>query len=297
METKETSKQIQDVEVWKEVTLEDFKHYLVSNKGRVWNSRYNRELTPYPSHDGYPTVQLHNTIKNVRTVRVHRLVALAFIPNPENKETVNHKDAVKTNNHVNNLEWMTDEENRQHAYDNGLMHRGLIERNKWIEEKHLGDIKEYLKQGYSVYRIADILGCHYNPIKTLQESHNLIKGEPVVKPYYSLMKLSEEQIEEAYGLFKQGMRFKELSEKYDCQKNTMARTLRRIYGKEHIDYILKQNKKNEELEKASDYLSLLKEGLSINEIAEEVGVYNSTVRSSLYKYYGKEKVMNILKTT
>lgn len=294
METKETRKQIQDIEVWKEVTLEDFKHYLVSNKGRVWNSRHNRELTPYPSHDGYPTVQLHNTIKNVRTVRVHRLVALAFIPNPESKETVNHKDAVKTNNHVNNLEWMTDEENRQHAYDNGLMHTGLIERYKWIEE-HLDEIELMLLEGQTYKTVSEYFGVNSQLIKRLKESHNFHKEKYTVE--FKPQALTVGEVEEIYEAFKAGEIIKEISNSINVPDNTIFRTLRKTYGKEHIDLILRTNKKNEALEKASDYFSLLKEGLSINEIAEEVGVYNSTVRSSLYKHYGKEKVMNILKTS
>lgn len=54
-------------------------------------------------------------------MRVHRLVALTFIPNPESKETVNHINGVKKDNHVENLEWATRSENTQHAWDNGLI--------------------------------------------------------------------------------------------------------------------------------------------------------------------------------
>ena len=68
---------------------------------------------------GYYVVVLTNN-KNRKTLRVHRLVSEAFLENPENKLTVNHKNGIKTDNNVANLEWATSVENNQHAWDQGL---------------------------------------------------------------------------------------------------------------------------------------------------------------------------------
>lgn len=71
---------------------------------------------------GYPSVRLRENNKPVDKA-VHRLLAQAFIPNPENKPHVNHKDGNKQNNSLKNLEWATVGENVQHAWDTGLQKR------------------------------------------------------------------------------------------------------------------------------------------------------------------------------
>ena len=102
-------------EVWKDV--DESPLYSISNTGFIKNKRTGRILSPFMDKDGYFRVHL-NTDRCVRPI--HRLVAKAFIPNPENKPHVNHKDGNKQNNHVDNLEWCTALENNTHALKTGL---------------------------------------------------------------------------------------------------------------------------------------------------------------------------------
>lgn len=81
--------------------------------------RKGRILKAFLDSDGYYVVNLSKY--NIVTMKKnHRLVGEAFIPNPENKATINHKDGIKTNNNVTNLEWNTSLENTQHAKKLGL---------------------------------------------------------------------------------------------------------------------------------------------------------------------------------
>lgn len=103
-------------EIWKDI--EGYEGlYQVSNFGRVKRVTTGRILKSGKDKDGYLKVILcKNNIKSTKTI--HRLVAQAFIPNPENKLEVNHIDEDKANNNVNNLEWSTRKENLNHGTRN-----------------------------------------------------------------------------------------------------------------------------------------------------------------------------------
>jgi len=132
--------------------------YKVSNYGEVFSEKRTNKggLMSTNSLNAYPAVVLYK--KNVsRPFAVHRLVAQAFIPNPNNKSAVNHIDGNKQNNWVKNLEWVTPKENGEHASINGLMARPTGEKNgsAKITEADVRRIRSLRAQGLSQKEIAE----------------------------------------------------------------------------------------------------------------------------------------------
>jgi len=120
-------------EIWK--TIPDLENYEVSNFGQVRSKNFTittvdgrtrsikgRILKLQVYTNGYKVVSINQAKKTIYShpACVHRIVATTFIPNPENKRTVNHIDGNKLNNHVSNLEWCTSSENNYHAFRTGL---------------------------------------------------------------------------------------------------------------------------------------------------------------------------------
>ena len=105
-------------EIWKDITfLPEANVYEISSEGRLRNNK-GTMFFGHKDDNGYIRVCI-----NEKLYRMHILVAKAFLPNPEDKPHVNHKDGVRDNNKLENLEWVTRSENMQHAYDTGLNQR------------------------------------------------------------------------------------------------------------------------------------------------------------------------------
>lgn len=94
--------------------------YLVSETGNIWSENRKRYITPFIDSKGYLVFNI--SLKKGRRKRffLHRAVAISFIPNPDNKATINHIDGNKLNNKIENLEWATIGDNVRHAWKNNL---------------------------------------------------------------------------------------------------------------------------------------------------------------------------------
>ncbi len=97
--------------------MDGYPNYIITNDGRVYNSQRNKYLVPAKAENGYMFISLSDGKKR-KTLSIHRLVALLYLDNPNNLPEVNHIDFDKTNNNVDNLEWISRSDNMKHNFIN-----------------------------------------------------------------------------------------------------------------------------------------------------------------------------------
>ncbi len=194
----------------KSIPIKEFSHYLIDKNGNVYstlsraktNLKEPRLRKTYVSNSGYPQVLLQNGTLKVKpkAFYVHRLVAAAYIPNPNNLPEVNHKNRNKQDNRVKNLEWVTRKENSDHYHTNygGRVVFNNVSQNKkkielgisiYLNEKNKKKISELWECSPNmVYEILRINGINTNTSKKIPynvEQHIIrefeFKGNLVVK--------------------------------------------------------------------------------------------------------------------
>lgn len=161
-------------------TIKNYPNYEVSSEGRVRNAKTGRILRLGWDKNGYQHVDLYKDRKHKHHL-IHRLVADAFIPNPENKRTVNHINGIKTDNRVENLEWNTNSENLKHAYKNELKKQSNKNPFKANNPKPKQRVRciETGQEFESMSSAARYFGCIKGNIH-----HSIHKGYKVHKKYH-----------------------------------------------------------------------------------------------------------------
>lgn len=160
-------------EIFKKIP--DFPNHRVSNHGRV-QSRYKRGIGLTESwhdmkpnrHKGYLCITVRDKGKS-RTTRVHRLVAEAFLENPQGMEQVDHIDCDKSNNKVSNLEWVTARENTRRAFKNNLVRRkGVNNSGAKLNDIKVLVIKTLMLSGWRNRDLMGYAGVKNNTLSTLR---------------------------------------------------------------------------------------------------------------------------------
>ena len=140
----------------------------VNEYGAVRNSNSKRVYKPWKDRDGYLTYNVKaGNPRKTRRLTQHRAVALAFIPNPENKPQVNHIGSDRANNHVTNLEWVTPKENSVHASIYGNLPRGSDNGNSVYEEAIVRQACELLSINTPAVKVARLLNVKVNFVNSL----------------------------------------------------------------------------------------------------------------------------------
>lgn len=170
------------MEVWKDIYgFEGY--YQISNTGLVkslqrtifskYRNRILREIIKVcpVNHRGYPRVQLTNaSIKKIYSV--HRLVAITFIPNPLNLPEVNHKNGIKSDNRLDNLEWCDKAFNERHASDNNLKLKGSKHKMAILDENQVFEIRKEIAAGVKQKLIALRFGVSVPTISSIKHKRN-----------------------------------------------------------------------------------------------------------------------------
>lgn len=145
--------------------------FSITEKGELWSHRSNRFLKKTKSKKGYynHATKIGGRKGKAILLRIHRLVAEAYVPNPQDKPFVNHKDGDKLNNHKDNLEWVTDQENKDHAWAIGLCKvvSGLDHGLTVLTEEDVLFIKSSDKTSRE---LAGLLGVHHTTVSSARRS-------------------------------------------------------------------------------------------------------------------------------
>ena len=216
---------------WKSI-LDYWGLYEVSENGDIrriakTNNQYKiGHILKWNIINGYAHVQLHKNGK-VKSMRVHRLVALSFIPNIHNKPHVNHIDGDKLNNHYSNLEWCTASENELHKHH-------VLGKTKRIYNVSKDTINTWIQMRKSGVRLIELETLYNIPLASI---HRILSNNKIKTGYSGMFngrsKLKDYQRTDIINIYNQGKTKKEIAKDFNVTYATINRIIKKNNEKTH----------------------------------------------------------------
>lgn len=215
-------------EIWKKCYLDS--RYEVSNLGG-WRRLMKNGKYIYPKghlNAGYRQVSIGS---RKRSYGFHRIIATAFIPNPNNYPQINHIDSNRANNSLDNLEWVTIQQNQAHKVSKGRQVKGETANFTKLTEKEVLEIRELVTKGYTDTEISTIYDTTNRNIWCIRKGISWKHVLPENADWKEMnkrtgnVKLNAEQVIEIRKLYKTGLTQKQIGIKLSIPKSTVCQVL------------------------------------------------------------------------
>lgn len=246
--------------------------YEIYENGNIYDLKNKKFLSPYVNDDGYYSIGLssiRNGVKKSRAFLLHRLVATAFISNPDNLPMINHKDGNKLNPNVDNLEWCTARHNNIHAIETGLRPVGEDCAYSTLNNSQVHDICKRLENGEKVINISKELGINRGIIQNIKNGSSWT----TISKDYKFIKQNRIDIEMARKIceyLELGFKNKEIQKLLGVTKSTILNIRNKSTWKEiSCEYDFPRERPMITEEQANIVCKLLAEGNSVKTTSDK----------------------------